>query len=572
MTEARRGFWRSIADLFRVLSARRRRQLVLVLVLTIATALAELGTIGTVLPVLGHLTGDIGTSRWSPGFVPDTQSLLAAALWFVAFAIIAGGLRLYLLWVTQGLTFGAGHELSTEIDRRILDQPYSFHIATHSSTLIAALEKVQMLIFNVLMPLISMVTGIVVSLFMVAAMLAIDPVTTGIAIAGFGLIYLASLLLSRRRLGAISAVAGTAYDQRIKILQESLGGIRDIIIDGSEEVFVEAFRQVDRQLMTSLRANGVIAATPRVLIETFGTALIVFLAILAAGRTGGFAAALPLLGAIVLGCQRLLPFAQQIYTGWATVAGNEMIVGQILDLANLPKRERLAGAAAALPFKRSIRFEKVGFTYVSPLTEALKDITIELPQGAVIGLAGRSGSGKSTFADVLMGLLEPTTGVVSVDGIELGEETRPRWWRGIAHVAQSTFLSNDTIARNIAFGSPEHAVDLTRVIEAARKAQLHDYVATLPEGYDTVVGERGKTLSGGQQQRVGLARAIYKGAPLLVLDEPTSALDRETETAIFEAIDQLRAEGKTIVLISHRPSALKQCTMVIRLADGRIVD
>lgn len=565
-----KSFWRSLADIFRILSARRRRELVIVLLLMLATGAAELGTIGMVLPMLSQLLNGRQTVATVLDWLPAEIGPSGTIFLFIALVVVAGALRLQLLWLTQSLTFGAGHELSTEIDRRILDQPYAFHLGSDSSQLIAALEKVQVLIFGVLTPLMQMVTGTIVCLFILVATLAIDPVAGAIAIAGFGTIYFVILLLSRHRLRANAVVVGSVYDARIKIIQESLGGIRDIVIDGSQEVFVDAFRRVDQRLMAAISTSSLIAAVPRTLIETFGVILMVVLAAMLSSRPDHAASAVPLLGAIALGCQRLLPYAQQVFSGWAQITGNSVIVRQVLHLVSLPLRT--SRGAEPLPFRRFIKLEHVDFTYTAPPTEALKDISLTIPRGALVGLTGRSGSGKSTFADLLMGLLEPSRGTVTVDGVELNEETRPRWWRSIAHVPQSIFFANDTIARNIAFGVPEEEIDLARVAEAARKAELAGYVEQLPDGYQTMVGERGKAMSGGQQQRLGLARAIYKGARLLVLDEPTSALDRETEAAVFETIAQLRRDGTTIVLITHRPSALRHCSMVVRLDKGRVVD
>jgi ABC-type multidrug transport system fused ATPase/permease subunit len=378
----------------------------------------------------------------------------------------------------------------------------------------------------------------------------------------------------RRRLSANSDIIGHAYDERVKIVQESLGGIRDVIIDGSQSVYLDAFRRVDDRYSLAKANTAFIGAAPRFVIESLGMILIAVLAIVISARHGGFAAALPVLGALALGSQRLLPLLQQIYLGWSLSAGHQSIVLQVLELLRLPVDEELAKAkdVEPLPLRDGIRLEGVSFAYASRRAAALRDLTFEIPRGHRVALIGKTGSGKSTLADLLMGLISPTDGRITVDGVPLARENRRNWQRSIAHVPQAIFLADASIARNIALGVPADAVDLGRVIEASKKAQLHEFVETLSEGYDTHVGERGIRLSGGQRQRLGIARAIYKQAPVLVLDEATSALDDATETAVMHALDQLGEEGLTIIMIAHRLSTISRADTVIRLDNGRLVE
>jgi ABC-type multidrug transport system fused ATPase/permease subunit len=190
----------------------------------------------------------------------------------------------------------------------------------------------------------------------------------------------------------------------------------------------------------------------------------------------------------------------------------------------------------------------------------------------MVALVGPTGSGKSTLVDIIMGLLHATTGAVRIDETRLSDASRNGWYRSIAHVPQSIFLADTSIARNIALSLPDEPPDEPRMIEAAKKAQLHDFVVSLPAGYDTYVGERGVRLSGGQRQRLGLARAIYKGAPVLILDEATNALDVQTEEAVIGALDELRRDGRTIIIVAHRRSTVRHCNLVARLEHGRLLD
>jgi ATP-binding cassette subfamily B protein len=577
------GLWASLRQIYRFISHERRRYFKFVVLLMVLGSFAELATIGAVLPFLA-LLADPSRLDYLPflaglfsavGAVSGQERLAAATALFVGIALLAGLIRLQLAWASQSFVFKLGHELSVEIQKRILFQPYSFHISWNSSSLISSLEKVQMLVFQMLLPLMQALTAVLMSAFIVVALIYVDPSTAIAAAVAFTAIYLGISAATRRRLERNSRIVGPAYDERVKIIQESLGGIRDVIIDSSQSIYLETFRSIDLRLNEARINTAFIGAAPRFVIEGLGMVLIAVFAILISEREGGLAPALPILGALALGAQRLLPLLQQVYNGWTIAAGNSSTIIDVLGLLRLPlpDAESYAPASEPLPLDDRIRVEQVSFTYGAGRARALENVTFDIPRGSTVALIGTTGSGKSTLADLIMGLLEPTRGRISIDGVAINRTTRQRWWRSIAHVPQAIFLADSSIARNIAFfRGPTEPVDMDRIVSAAKTAQLHEFVETLPDGYDTFVGERGIRLSGGQRQRLGLARAIYKQAPVLILDEATSALDDATEAAVMKSVEALGGrDGRTIIIIAHRLSTVARCDMIARLEQGRLV-
>jgi len=571
------GLVAALSRLYRHLSRRRRIQLAAILVLMLAGAVAELMTIGAVLPFLAliaeparaadmPLLGDLFARL---GWRGD-DLLLPATLLFIAVALAAGAIRLLLAWASQKFVFRLGHDIGVEVYRRTLYQPYAYHIARNSSALIAGIEKVHTVVWNVLMPLMQAVTSMVISTFILAALIAIDAGVALVAAAGFGALYLGISLSTRWRLRANSRAISTSWAERVKTVQEGLGGIRDVLLDRAQPVYIGKFARVDLTYRNAQTVNAFIGAAPRFVIEAAGMALIALLALVLAHGEGGFATALPVLGALALGAARLLPMLQLIYNGWAQIAGNRhnlLDVVEVLDLP-LPGPELLRGSAEPpLPFQRAITLEKVSFRYQPGAPAVLQDIDVAIPKGSRIGIVGKTGSGKSTLMDLVMGLLEPTGGVVRIDGEKLTPVNIGRWQARIAHVPQAIYLSDASIAENIAFGVPPERIDRERLREAARQAAVADFIEGLAEGYDTFVGERGVRLSGGQRQRIGIARALYRQADVLVFDEATSALDTETETAVMEAVSRLGRE-LTILIIAHRVSTLGGCDAVVQLESG----
>jgi ATP-binding cassette subfamily B protein len=378
--------------------------------------------------------------------------------------------------------------------------------------------------------------------------------------------------VSRRKLAANSAILEHAYDERLQIVQESLGGIRDVIVDNSQDMVLREFASVDAKLAKARATTEFIGIAPHYVIEMAGMIAIAGIAIVTARQSDGIAAALPILGALALSAQRLLPLLQQVYAGWSTLEGQRSVFGQVIELLRLPMSEAAAGAAAPLELRDAMKIEDLSFTYPTRERPALDGINLTIPRGSMLALVGPTGSGKSTLVDVVMGLLQPGAGSILIDDVPLTEDTRRRWHRSVAHVPQSIFLADASIARNISLSLPDDPADERRIVEAAKIAQLHDFVLSLPSGYDTHVGERGIRLSGGQRQRLGIARAVYKNSPILILDEATSALDEATEAAVIAALEQLKREGRTIIIIAHRASTVSRCDKIVRLHEGRLVE
>jgi ATP-binding cassette subfamily B protein len=575
------GFWSGLAEVYRHMSPARRRQFYLLLALMLVGAAAELATIGAVLPFLSLLADPSALDRFpfairifsALGADSLGQRLVAATVVFSLLVIVSGSIRFQLARLIQNFGYALAHELTLEIQRRFLAQPYAFHVQSNTSTLISALDKAEILVFEVLIPLMQATIAAFIAIFIVAALIAVDPATALIAAAAFTSIYLLVSALTRRRLAANSLVISRGFDERLKVVQESLGGIRDVIIDGSQSTYLDLYDRENARLARARANTAVIAAAPRFIIETIGIVAIAAIALAASDREGGFAAALPVLGAIALGAQRLLPLVQQVYNGWSTASGYLSVVGQTVEMLGLPAApEEAPENLAPLALRKTISVEGLGFAYPNRKRPALQAVSFDIPAGSAVALVGETGSGKSTLADLLMGLLDPDEGQISIDGVRLSGRNRRRWQRSIAHVPQSIFLADASIARNISLGRPDKEIDVERVVDAAKTAQLHEFVSSLPDGYETMVGERGIRLSGGQRQRLGIARAIYKGSPVLVLDEASSALDEATEEAVFAGLEELRKQGRTLIIIAHRLSTIARCDSVVRLHAGRIVE
>ena len=562
---------------FRQLSRRRKLQLVGLLGLMLIGAVAELVTIGAVvpfisllarpeaaaeLPLLGELFHAIG---WQ-----DSQKLgLPMALTFLLIVMIATGVRLLLAYASNRVIFGIGHDISVKLYSTILDQPYAYHIQRNSSEVVAAVTKAQLLLGTLLRPLMQGLTSIAVGLGILAALLLVDAGTALAAGLVFGVLYFAIIGLFRRRLRANSVTISKSQDERIKSVQEGLGGIRDVILEAHQPHYTAIFSKADQRLRNAQATNSFLGQAPRYIVEMIGIGLIVVLALALSQRPEGLLAALPVLGALALGAARLLPLIQQIYQAWASFSGNFGGMEDVLGLLDLPRQSKARDTMDQLPFEQTIEFRDLRFRYSKDQPEVLKGIHLTIQKGTRVGIIGKTGSGKSTFTDLLMGLLEPSGGQVLVDGHALDVLTRKRWQRRISHVPQHIYLSDASIAENIALGLPLSSIDDSQMEKAARLAQVAEFIESHREGYRTRVGERGVQLSGGQRQRIGIARALYKNADVLVFDEASSALDMKTETAVMEAVASLSRE-LTIFIIAHRVQTLEACDVVLSLDAGRI--
>lgn len=566
--------------LWQQLSARRRQQVVLLMIVMPVSAIAEVASLGAVLPFIGALTAPdkvfgypfVRNSAQFWGIRSGTELILPLTIVFIALTLVAAAFRLLLLWATNRLTFAVGTDLGVEVYRHSLYQPYSVHASRNSSAVISAINnKTYGVTFGVLLPTLMLFNSAILMLAVVTTLLVINAVVAITAAVSLGSVYGLITWLSHERLKRNSQLAASGSTEAVKILQEGFGAIRDVLLDGTQPLYCDIYQQAAQRLRRSQASTNFIAGSPRYLMEATGMVLIAVLAYMLSQRHGGVASALPVLAVLALGAQRLLPFLQQAYGAWANIVGNWAALSDTLDLLEQPvSSDDLQPVPVPLKFQGAIEFNNVDFRYCHEGPWVLKNVSLIIPKGARAGIVGSTGSGKSTLLDLLMGLLDPTHGQILVDRQPIEGLRRRAWKQTIAHVPQSIYLSDATLAENIAFGLPLEAIDMDRVRQVARQAQIADFIESRSDGYQAMVGERGIRLSGGQRQRIGIARALYKQASVLVFDEATSALDNVTEQSVMDAIERMHHDI-TILLIAHRLTTVQRCDIIFELEHGQLV-
>ncbi len=560
--------------LWQHLSKRRTKQLALLLLLMIIASILEVVSLGAVLPFLAVLTApeQIFQHAYAQPLISalalrePIQLILPITILFMIAVLVAGIVRLLLLYVMTRLSYAIGADLSINIYRRTLYQPYATHVARNSSEVInSIITKTNAVINYILTPILILISSITILVGIIAALFVINIDVALSASIGFGLLYWLVIRYTKNHLKNNSQIIADQSTQVLKSLQEGLGGIRDVLIDGTQKFYCQLYRNADLPLRRASGNNQFIGGSPRYAMEAIGMVLIAGLAYMLTQQQGGIATAIPVLGALALGAQRLLPVLQQAYFSYSSIKGAKSSFEDVLDLLDQSLPECVnQPTPKTIQFDKEIKLTNLSFRYTQESPWILKNINLSLKKGSHIGFIGSTGSGKSTLLDIIMGLLPATEGDLIIDQQPINDKSRRSWQMHIAHVPQNIYLSDSSIEENIAFGVSKDKIDYQRVRKAAQQAQIAQLIEQWQEGYQTFVGERGVRLSGGQRQRIGVARALYKKANVLIFDEATSALDNETEREVMEAVKDLGGEI-TVLIIAHRLTTLKDCDKVVKL-------
>jgi ABC-type bacteriocin/lantibiotic exporter with double-glycine peptidase domain len=556
------------------LNRRQKIRLASLVGLAVLGAVAELATIGALFPFLtfladpGKLYTNLAAQRAfdALGFTGNREIVLVLAIGFGLIVLAAAAIRVLVTFASARFMMEIDYELAVRIYERVLYRPYKYHVETNQSEIIAGVGKVGAVVGGVMIPMLDITVACVTVVGIFVGLLFIDWHIAVLAFGTFGAIYLAISTYSKTKLERNSILVSKSISTRTRVTQEGLGGIRDVILDGSQPLHLGRFRLHHGAANKAQAANNLWGQIPRHLIEALGTIVIAGIAVFTSQRQGGIVSALPTLGALAVGAQKLLPLFQRIYAGWSQITGHRGFLIDVATLAGetLPANITVKRNPSQLKFEQSISLENIGFRYGDKARWIFRGLSLKIRKGDRVGFAGKTGCGKSTLLDIIMGLLEPTEGVVAIDGEVLTEVNLRHWQARIAHVPQNIFLSDSTIAENIAFGETRNQIDARALELAARRARVHEFIESLPEKYETAVGERGIKLSGGQRQRIGIARALYRKADVLILDEATSALDGETESSVMEGIAEIGSDT-TVLIVAHRLSTLDGCNFVVRL-------
>jgi len=573
-----------ILGIWKQLKKERKNELFVFLLVTAASALGEIVSLASILPFLGALTNPeslfkiqiLDTIFSIFGIVESRQILQPITYLFCISVIITAMFRLLNIWLKVKISASIGTDLSCEAYRRTLYQPYSVHMKRNSSKVISVTTTQINETITGLNLILQLGTSIVISLSILITLITINWRIALICGLTFSFIYLLLAKYVQRKLKTNSRIISRGYKGQQKALQEGLAAIREVLLDGTQSTYLRIYEKEDYPMRQKQAINSFIATFPRFLLESVGLFLLAIISLALVKNTNKELLIIPTIGTMALGAQKLLPALQQIYNSWAGVKGmSSSIYGVLKMLEQEINIQNTYKSIKPFVLKSGIQFRNVSFSYGNDSKKYdIRDLNLTINKGQVIGIIGKTGSGKSTFVDLLMGLLKPTKGEILIDENNLYNEknykTLSSWRSAISHVPQEIYLSDNSIEENIAFGENLSQISRIKVKKAAKFAQIESFIENLPEKYATYVGERGIRMSGGQRQRIAIARAIYKNSKILVLDEATSALDTKTEREVMSSINQV-SKNLTLIIIAHRKSTILNCDRILHIENGKII-
>lgn len=573
---------RSYRQIWDLLTQRERLRFVILILMTMLMSVFELVGVAGILPFLTVLSRpDLIDTHWAlQGFarglgLSDHKSV-QIALGLAIFAVMALGMmvRAAVTYAQIRFALARSHSLAVRLLRGYLAHDYVWYLSRNTAALSQSLlSEVDQVVKESILPAVLLISNATILvliggfLFLVKPMVALG--ATGLLVG----VYLLAYLLLRRRLAHVGRQRVANNKQRFRVVQEVSGGLKEIKMMGLEQTSLNRFRAPAEAMARYQTAGLVIARLPRFALEAvvYGGFIAMVLGIIVI-RGEDIADLLPLLGLLGMSATKMFPALQQLYQEISAMRFSAAGLARLhADMREAATELPPSAATAPLHLTRALEFRDVRFAYPAAEQPTLAGLDLAIAARSTVGIVGGTGAGKTTVIDMILGLLAPEAGEILVDGTPVTRENRRAWQQSLGYVPQAIFLTDDTVAANIAFGLPPGEIDRARVEAAARIANLHDFVtAELPQGYDTVVGERGIRLSGGQRQRIGIARALYRDPDVLVLDEATSALDNLTERAVMEAVHNLGGR-KTVILVAHRLSTVKDCDKIIVLERGRVV-
>jgi ABC-type multidrug transport system fused ATPase/permease subunit len=568
-----------LSEVRKVVSRRRKVQFVITLVAILLNAVVEIISLMALVPFLSVLSSPQAfvqsstARRLAPmfGVIDAAEAVSLVCAVFAGITIVSAASRTLTIMVTSYFTLSFGADLSRVVFERTLHQPYYSHAKQNSAAVMANVTKnVGAFVNGILNPSVQFMTssltvvGILTTLFLINWSVALT------ASVVFGGAYVALIIFNKSRNSRNGMIIVVAQDDIVKALQEGLGAIRDVIIDGNQNFYARTYSVADRRLQIAHTDNFIRAASPKYILEAVGMFMICVVALVLSKGDSKLLGAVPVLGALAMGAQRLLPAMQIAFASYSSIMSNMYGLDRIVDVLTSEQAPKPPVGIDACGVANQVVVDNVEFRYSLEAPLVLRKVSFKIQRGERIGVIGATGSGKSTTMDLLLGLLQPTSGQILIDGEPLVGDKVFAWQKSLSHVPQVIYLADASIAENIAFGLPKNKIDMDQVHKAAKLAQIAEHIESLDAGYETFVGERGIRLSGGQRQRIGIARALYKNATVLVFDEATSALDDETEAELMKAIDGL-SKDLTVIMIAHRLSTVRRCDKILKLHKGKVV-